>query len=806
MDPVMPEPAPDMLAAALAAWDAGLCVVRAKADGSKRPDGEWRQYQSQRPTREQVAEWFKNGHPAMGTVCGTVSGNLEMFELEGRFMEKYPSTDFKQRMTAAGLELLLARMSSGIATQSPSGGWHFLYRVADGTVDGNSKLAGTADSLTLIETRGEGGFVMLPPSHGTTHPSGKPWKLFKGGYASIPTITAEEREALFDVARSYDESPAIAPPPPVAPGQRVAHQRHTTGYNDSWIAMVEEHLVATWDLQQLLERYGWSFCYQDAHGRRLVHRPGKDGDGVGGSINLSDRFHPFSSSTPFPGASAGKKAPTWDRAGVIAIYEYGGDRMAALNEIARTTGIMDAWKEHRDRENAEALQIAIHQPSQEVDTPNLNKSTGEIEAPNHDDLWEEREVFRHIKQAARSRLVSPYAVLGCVLARVAAFTPPTVCLPPIIGGTSPLSLFIALQGASGEGKSSPVECAASLLPDIPEGCKGPEGIGSGEGVIEAFLRRVEKKCDDGKTRRVLEQEFRGVLFTIDEGQILEDLGSRKGATILPILRTAWSGTAIGQANASEDTKRSLKAKSYAIGLISLWQDDAGVNLLADVVGGTPQRFIWIPTADASLERKVIPWPGALNWTPPNFNRMGDILFHEHLHVPEDIIDQLRNDRWDILQRVVKINPLDSHRNLNKLRLAGILAVLESRREITHDDWRIAERIMCISDATRDMLADRGAQKAAETLRVDAVKHSFREAILEQSATERALKNAAKAAWKCATNAPDGATRRDISRRIASRDRALVSVDDALAYALAYKWIEGSDALNYRPGEHQPSIT
>jgi hypothetical protein len=184
--------------------------------------------------------------------------------------------------------------------------------------------------------------------------------------------------------------------------------------------------------------------------------------------------------------------------------------------------------------------------------------------------------------------------------------------------------------------------------------------------------------------------------------------------------------------------------------------------------------------------------------------MGDTWFHTEMNVPEDIVAQVRHDRWDVLQRITNPNPLDSHRNLNKLKISGVLAVLDGRRDITHDDWRIAERIMCISDAVRDALVDRGKTQAVERVRVDAVKHSFREAILEQSATERALKNAAKAAWKCASTAADGATRRDISRRIASRDRALVSVDDAIAYALNYKWIEGSDALNYRPGEHQPA--
>jgi putative DNA primase/helicase len=137
----MPEPAPDMLTAALAAWDAGLCVVKAKADGTKRPDGEWKQYQAERPSREQVAEWFKDGWPAMGCLTGAVSGDLEMLELEGRFVAEFKTQAFAEAAKAAGLELLLKRLITGMLTVSPSDGRHLLYRVAPGPVDGNTKLA-----------------------------------------------------------------------------------------------------------------------------------------------------------------------------------------------------------------------------------------------------------------------------------------------------------------------------------------------------------------------------------------------------------------------------------------------------------------------------------------------------------------------------------------------------------------------------------------------------------------------------------------------------------------------------------------
>jgi len=789
------DPQPDMQEWALTAHDAGLCVIRARTDGTKRPYGEWKHHQSERPTRDEVASWFAIGHQGMGAVCGAVSGNLEMFELEGRFVARYGTDDFVKRMKAAGLELLLKQFMNGIVTRSPSDGRHFLYRV-DGPIEGNTKLAANTDLETMIETRGEGGFVMLPPSHGTTHPSGKPWTISKGGYASIPTITGEQRAALFAVARSYDEAPPAPPVTPPAPTRQVKIRQHTGTVGASYFDAVVEHLKATTTVRSILESHGWTYEYTDRHGRDILKRPGKDTDGASGSINDSGRLLAFSSSTPFDFyRGSATKTPTYDHLDVIAMYEHGGDRQAAARYIAETVGIMDAYKREKDAQANPQPQPQVH---------GTDTITGEVEAPTYDDLWTERPVFEHILQAARSRLVSPFAVLGCVLARVAAFTPPTTCLPPTIGGTAPLSLYIALHGASGDGKSSPAECAAALLPHVPEGCKGPLGLGSGEGLIEAYLDRVEEKGDDGKTRRVQKQTYHGILFTLDEGEILGDIGSRKGSTIMPILRTAWSGSDLGQANAGEDTKRHLKGKRYHLGLVTLWQDDAGATLLADATGGTPQRFVWMPTADAGLERIIIPWPGSLDWQPPNFNKMGDEWFYEPLELPDEITTQIRHDRWDVLQRVVKLNPLDAHRNLNKLRVAGILAVLDSRKNITADDWRIAERLMCISDAVRDMLIDRTKQHAVERVRVDAVKHAMRDAVVESSANDRALQRAAKAVWRTCDQSTERATKRDITHRITGRDRALVSVDEAITEAVRLRWIKGDVVKGWATGEAKPA--
>lgn len=202
-----------VLDAALGAHDAGLCVLRVHSDGTKRPVGSWTAYQQTRPDRSTVESWFGSGHPGVGLVCGAVSGGLEMLEFEGRAVAEGVLTGFLEGLEGELVDVV-GRIVDGHSETTPSGGLHLLYRCD--TVDGNTKLArrpATDDELAddpadrvkvLIETRGEGGFTVVAPSHGPTHPTGQPWELVSGGFHSIATITADERAALFAYAREFD--------------------------------------------------------------------------------------------------------------------------------------------------------------------------------------------------------------------------------------------------------------------------------------------------------------------------------------------------------------------------------------------------------------------------------------------------------------------------------------------------------------------------------------------------------------------------------------------------------------------------
>src|SRR4051812_49935998 len=68
---------PSLRTAALAAYEAGIAVRPPRQDGSKRPLGNWKEGQVQRPSLEQVERWYADGRTGLGGIMGAVSGGVQ---------------------------------------------------------------------------------------------------------------------------------------------------------------------------------------------------------------------------------------------------------------------------------------------------------------------------------------------------------------------------------------------------------------------------------------------------------------------------------------------------------------------------------------------------------------------------------------------------------------------------------------------------------------------------------------------------------------------------------------------------------
>ena len=175
---------------------AGLSILPIRTDGSKAPDAEtWKQFQERRPSDDELRQYFSNG-AGIGTICGRVSGNLEIIDLDDQSLFVDFAADVERNDPGLIGKLTVVRTPRGT---------HFYYRCEE--IEGNQKLAQRskddplfADKATLIETRGEGGYVVVPGSPPECHELGLTYQHVGGPpLTALPTITLEQRETLFRV-------------------------------------------------------------------------------------------------------------------------------------------------------------------------------------------------------------------------------------------------------------------------------------------------------------------------------------------------------------------------------------------------------------------------------------------------------------------------------------------------------------------------------------------------------------------------------------------------------------------------------
>lgn len=348
-----------------------------------------------------------------------------------------------------------------------------------------------------------------------------------------------------------------------------------------------------------------------------------------------------------------------------------------------------------------------------------------------DQFWQARDILQHLHTYARARLVAPWAVLGNTLTRVIASVPPSIALPPIVGGPASLNLFVAVVGRSGSGKGAAEAVSREAL-DV-----GPLTIrntGSGEGALHAYVKRLR----DGS----LDQHTKSVLFSISEIDSLGAVGARQGATIMSLLRQGWSGEQLGYTYADAQKNLIVEAHGYRMCLVAGVQPGRAGTLLDDADGGTPQRFAWFLGIDPGAPDHVpdAPEPRQLFQRDPiEIRHVNGLLYVDVCQQARDTIvsERRKNLRGDG-------EALDGHVLLTRLKVAAALGFMDRRRSIDDEDWELSGVIMQMSDATRSrVIAHRNAEVAKAA---DARAHAeaSRQVIVSETLTEKAVARVAKA--------------------------------------------------------------
>lgn len=416
--------------------------------------------------------------------------------------------------------------------------------------------------------------------------------------------------------------------------------------------------------------------------------------------------------------------------------------------------------------------------------------------PSH--FWDSRPALQHIRQLAWSRCAPADAVLYGTLARLSAMLHHGVRFDTGIGKAAP-NLFVAVCGASGAGKSTSADVVADSI-DIPRYLQDGKfldgvGIGSGEGMAEAFMGTVEQETGEvdrkgePKVERVRTQVRHNVYVVIDEGETLTKMIDRAGATIGPAVRSAWTGATLGQSNARAETTRIVPRGEYAMGMLIGYQRDTAQALLSDIGPGTPQRFLWSYATDREIPDRPPRDPGPL----PIELEFGFTPVTGTVEYADEIRDELWARKLSRSRGEVEDVELDSHEPLMRAKIAGLLAILDGRKEVTTDDWKLSLIVWETSCAVRDDLVAYGARQAQEDAerRAEAAReNAVRTAAEVGEVGARVDRLAHRLADKVVAEA--GMTSGAARRMFAHRDRALFEAakDRAVAEKLIRETASG----------------
>jgi len=381
-------------------------------------------------------------------------------------------------------------------------------------------------------------------------------------------------------------------------------------------------------------------------------------------------------------------------------------------------------------------------------------------------FWTARPILEDLRTFAQANMVSSWATLGAVLVRALSIVPPRVVLPRGFGGgEGSLNLFVALVGRSSQGKGGAENVARDFLSIDPEPVTVT--VGSGEGIPKMFaFKRMTKEGPEQVNER------NTVIFSTAEVDTLTALQERNGSTLIQQLRSAWSGERLGFAYADPAKFVNIERHRYRLSLVVGVQPLRAGRLMEDADGGTPQRFLWFPTAEPESPELIPTEPASWSLTPwasregpkgkgsariigeatTGVALLEDPVTREELTVltiPEEarqfMIDHRKKNLRDKNGSGVA---LDGHASLARLKVAAALMTLDGRcAEITGEDWTLAGVIQEVSNRERayveQVLADKSARDNVTRGRSRGIQDVAAEDVRDTGAVQRVAKNICK---------------------------------------------------------------
>lgn len=288
----------------------GLSVLPIKKDSKSPAVPTWKELQIERMSEETAERVFDAGR-GIGIIGGSISGNLEIIDFDNHLNNaEQLFNEFMPIIDTFGLPY----------EKTISGGYHVFYRCVD-EVPGNKQLASMYDAtsrkpVVVIETRGEGGYVVCAPTKGYT--------LISGKMSNIPIIESEIRDYILNECRKHNE---LETKEFEGEGKKVIISNSEGPVGSEYNASID----ALPECIAILKRHGW----ESDQSNRYFRRPHKEDRGWSATFGkVKSRtgvplFYVFSSNA-YPFEAGHSYSPF----AVFSLLEFGGDFKRAAKDLS----------------------------------------------------------------------------------------------------------------------------------------------------------------------------------------------------------------------------------------------------------------------------------------------------------------------------------------------------------------------------------------------------------------------------------------------------------------------------------------
>ncbi|WP_442211171.1 hypothetical protein [Specibacter sp. RAF43] len=320
---------------------------------------------------------FTGGKALYGTRPDTFI--LTALELEGRAVaDPAFMAEWTMAIDRAGLQPLMQRLDGGWREETPSGGVRWFFRILAPDTDYAKQLSGVSGCLSAVrggkayaELLVSNASIIVAPSYGRTHPSGKPYARQNGGPVQVTTVAFRELNALSELLREVGDRPE-------ATTDYVSPVDLLDGRSRSMLAQYNK-LVTDRQLAAMLVGHGWVLDRTDAGGTMRLSKPDGSAEvAVGGSRHEGAAWT-FSAASAAPLTPEKHLRPS----DVLAALEFGGDYEKMLAKLQKDGTVRHApWpfsvrrpvqvdveatsSQNLSRKIGEALQAAMHPTTKDL--------------------------------------------------------------------------------------------------------------------------------------------------------------------------------------------------------------------------------------------------------------------------------------------------------------------------------------------------------------------------------------------------------------------------------------------------------